>query len=776
MSKTFAPGSACLYADQAQHPAVSLNSSNNFVAVHQDAAAKNVYYKLGEIECRTFLFGTSAVFLASGSRPMVALKDGSANNFVIFAFVDASKNLCVYCGEVSFGHNTIDFSRYNSGAVKVLTDSGTNITNVAEIALAINKNGSIVLVYSDTDENLHIKTGYVNEANHTLSWSTSTRYRDNNNKVSGIHPAVAMSSDNKFVILHQSENFDSLYYNMGTVGLSNGATSLTFTLTDDVEYLSSSSSPSTSPGVAINSSGMVFEVHEASYGYDLYFQNGALDFANKQITKFTEDDSTRYFDSYHDSDDLKARNPAVALNDNGWAIHVYESYSNKLFMAVALNEDRCKWMAHYTNRTLGSLVIPGSHDAGMSEINNFTGGTADSAKTQIQDIAYQLNAGIRYFDIRPIFDSMTDSSQIWTGHYSPPGFFFVGAEGQQMKQVLSQVNDFITQSTSVNEVVILKFSHFIDTQGANHYFSESAESDSDKQTLIDLLTSLIDDEMKNSYLYVHDPSGPRITEKKLSEITNGKGKVILLYDLRDLKNISLPSYACTYMDMVDPDTMALDPNVTKASADWVMYDNYSKTPDVNVMVSRTADNGQVSRMMNAANHAGDMYLCSWTLTLTTGMSMNPDAFSILENAQNANGVLAQDMLSQLAKSAFTADLLPNILYVDAADGFVSDVVKSMNNTADAWLTALAVSGHSISPVFSPRAGSYQVNVSGGTSEVAVTATASDDKATIAMNGHIETSGQPVTVGLDQGANVITILVTAQNGVTTKTYTLTITRG
>jgi len=768
MPTTFAPGSACLYATNSQRPAIALNSGNQFVEIHQDTN-QNLYYSLGNIVFPTFqLNRTEENMNQKGHNAGVALKDKSQANFVLFVWVD-NNSLWAFPGEVDFINNVINFNNYNKGVAQIVK------SDVAAVSVAINSDGAIVLFIQDTSNNLRYKTGYVDEQKHTITWSNSQQYADSQ---SGIHPRIAMNTAGNFVMVHQSEDFDSLYYNLGVVKISNNIVTLDFMLESDTEYLGlTDDSESTTPAVAMNgsgSSGMIFEAHEASGGYDLYFQNGTMYSGNRTIENFTSDTSKRYFDSYSKDDNMKAQHPAVALNNEGWAIHAYETYGNELFMAVAVVDDRTCWMKEYQDRTLGTMVIPGSHDAGMSEINNSTSATTDNAGTQIQGIGDQLNAGIRYFDIRPIFDNDTagNTKDIWTGHYAPPGSTeIVGAEGQQMNEVFSQINAFITQASAQTEVVVVKFSHYLNTVGDNRYFSDPGISTTTKQQLIDNLLILISTEIQDSnHLYVHNPSGNRITEKKLSDITNGKGKVIILFDIRDLSGVAFnKDYACTYMDLINPATGTIDRNVSKSSADWVMYDNYSDSDDVSVMASATAWNGQIYRMKQIENHTGDMYLCSWTLTLTGFQPENPVAISILENAQKANGVLARDMVNTFADRSMTADMMPNILYVDAADCFVTDVAKSLNSTANAFLKSLTVSTGSISPVFAPATGFYTLETNAATIEI--TATASDTEAKIKVNGANTDSGNPVSVYLKAGNNTISVIVTARNGTTAKTYTI-----
>ena len=53
-------------------------------------------------------------------------------------------------------------------------------------------------------------------------------------------------------------------------------------------------------------------------------------------------------------------------------------------------------------KTLKQLVLPGSHDAGMSVITGDAAGIPCNVLTQSYGIGGQLNLGSRFFDIRPV--------------------------------------------------------------------------------------------------------------------------------------------------------------------------------------------------------------------------------------------------------------------------------------------------------------------------------------------------------------------------------------
>ena len=93
-------------------------------------------------------------------------------------------------------------------------------------------------------------------------------------------------------------------------------------------------------------------------------------------------------------------------------------------------------------------------------------------------------------------------------------------------------------------------------------------------------------------------------------------------------------------------------------------------------------------------------------------------------------------------------------------------------STDATLSALTLSG--IALAFDSATTGYAASVGNDVAQTTVAATVNDGGATYAvkLDGAEDTDG---TVALAVGGNVITIEVTAQDGQTTRTYTITITR-
>ena len=100
----------------------------------------------------------------------------------------------------------------------------------------------------------------------------------------------------------------------------------------------------------------------------------------------------------------------------------------------------------------------------------------------------------------------------------------------------------------------------------------------------------------------------------------------------------------------------------------------------------------------------------------------------------------------------------------------SDAVGPVTGLSDdATLSALGLSAGTLSPTFDAATTSYTASVGNAVSSVTVTKTANDANASVSQS---PTNPVALAVG-DQ--NVITVTVTAEDGTTTKEYTVRVTR-
>jgi|UPI000484D6B8 hypothetical protein len=109
------------------------------------------------------------------------------------------------------------------------------------------------------------------------------------------------------------------------------------------------------------------------------------------------------------------------------------------------------------------------------------------------------------------------------------------------------------------------------------------------------------------------------------------------------------------------------------------------------------------------------------------------------------------------------------------------IVNGTVISSDANLSGLVLSSGTLSPTFASGTTAYTATVSNATSTITVTPTRNEPNATIQarVNGDsyaTVTSGTASSLlALNVGSNTIDVVVTAQNGSTTKTYTTTVTR-
>lgn len=97
------------------------------------------------------------------------------------------------------------------------------------------------------------------------------------------------------------------------------------------------------------------------------------------------------------------------------------------------------------------------------------------------------------------------------------------------------------------------------------------------------------------------------------------------------------------------------------------------------------------------------------------------------------------------------------------------VSKSLTVSAistDATLKALSVNTGTLSPKFASGTTAYTVSVANNVSSITVNATATDSNAKVTGTGK---------TNLSVGKNTVSVKVTAEDGATTKTYTITVTR-
>ena len=147
-----------------------------------------------------------------------------------------------------------------------------------------------------------------------------------------------------------------------------------------------------------------------------------------------------------------------------------------------------------------------------------------------------------------------------------------------------------------------------------------------------------------------------------------------------------------------------------------------------------------------------------------------------------NGVLATNVtvvsattLTFYTPASATAGAVA--VWIDGSTGPAIKANAFSYISSDATLSNLVLSGSNpISPTFSSATTSYTASVVNSVSTIQVTPTHHQASSTIKVNGTTVTSGTASTaIALSVGSNTINVVVTAQDGTTTDTYSIVITR-
>ena len=140
----------------------------------------------------------------------------------------------------------------------------------------------------------------------------------------------------------------------------------------------------------------------------------------------------------------------------------------------------------------------------------------------------------------------------------------------------------------------------------------------------------------------------------------------------------------------------------------------------------------------------------------------PERLTLAARASSVTATLAASA-DQVEEEAETVMITASL--GGSAIGSATVTIRSISH--DATLASLSLSGIDIG-TFSGAATSYQASVSHSVRTTTVTATASHSAATVSIEPGPE-------VALAEGANQVTVRVTAEDGTTTKSYTVTVTR-
>jgi len=294
--------------------------------------------------------------------------------------------------------------------------------------------------------------------------------------------------------------------------------------------------------------------------------------------------------------------------------------------------DTSEWMSEINDsRTLDQLVLPGSHDTGMSKLSHCNPAELAGPYTQTQSgsMGAQLVSGARYFDIRVDYDHQDLVTYHRTGAH--------GCNGQSLRDVLDQTREFLTAHRA--ETAILRFSHIRDYDRHN-----PADT---KQKINSVLNDY------RNLLYTSERADTNLAEARLMD---ARGRMVLVFN---------------YDEFIDPSTgrfRYMNGSTMQPGSNFTVYDKYSDTADYHTMES-----GQLKEWKDHAGGlgAGHFFLLSWTLT-----SSNPPitpSISSLASIANSHlpGVLRNEIVLGKARK-------PNIVYIDFVTSTVCESIILYN--------------------------------------------------------------------------------------------------
>ncbi len=217
-------------------------------------------------------------------------------------------------------------------------------------------------------------------------------------------------------------------------------------------------------------------------------------------------------------------------------------------------------------------------------------------------------------------------------------------------------------------------------------------------------------------------------------------------------------------------------NVVVTATDGVTKKNYA------VVVTRPSNNAYLSTLTTSigtlspaftqsnGNYAETVSNATTSITVTPTLN-NPHATITVNGTALASGATSAPVALVVGNTTI------NIVVI-AQDGVTKKnyavVVTRVSNNP--YLSNLTISTGTLTPAFAQATASYTASVSNATTSVTVTPTLNNPHGSLTVNGTAVTSGTAsAAIPLSVGANTITTYVTAQDGATHKTYTITVTR-
>ena len=529
------------YADGSA-PSIAMSRDGHIMEVHQSSRGGELAYRTGRRLQMGLLWTEQDVAYGRGLTPSIAFngslllevhKDIDDDNLAWRAAVWSGSDVGTSAG--------IEFSApagYASGRMP-------RIAMNARIALAVHESPSSLMVWynvCDIDDDANVQ------------------WRGNLTLCAGAQPNIAVNDNNLAVVVYRSPSDSNLYYRLGRVvrtrviwgqAIAFGTGSdAAVALTDDGEVIVvfQSDQPSQS-NLLLQRVGKIRDNAIAWIGVAIHFDSGQH---------------------------------ACLACDGQMAIQAHKSHRTKtLWASTSRITDRARWMHNNMDvlgeKTLRQLTTAASHDAGMYQY----GPLSTLGKTQNLDLYQQLHNGVRYFDLRPKWNS-----GILHVHHG-------GINGPLVSKIIEGVERFMREGH--RELVVLKFSHYAKFTAAAY------------EALVVMLQEKLRD-----WMYREPLQGRRLSHIQMEEFLSESGVILVVCD--DNYPLDFPAQGIwVYRDYNAPDPQ---------HGDLCVYDKYSNTLKYEKMKAGQLGQFQAYNGFCAAPHDDvpcDQFLLSWTLTPPTGV-------------------------------------------------------------------------------------------------------------------------------------------------------------
>ena len=344
--------------------------------------------------------------------------------------------------------------------------------------------------------------------------------------------------------------------------------------------------------------------------------------------------------------DSSKENFQLAAYDIGDREFILKTQDDTIFISTPNDKiNLARWMGSiHDDVKLNSIILPGSHDSGMSILRYCTlGATRANTQTQSLNIYEQLMQGTRYFDIR-IDDYGFE--ELITYHRA---IFGLGCSGESLQSIVKGLNDFFGND-GIHEAVIIAFSF----RGNSHNAMVKTQH-------------YLDEYLGNRYMFKSDLSDLPVTLSQLS-LRDVRRKVICTYNLVNDDDTTTKDITNFRWDPYPNKGIAAD----SLKKSLQVYDKYSDTDDY---VKMSLD--QINKCIQSGGlNKNYLFLLSWTLTQRPLYSSIRDLASIAHK----NLASAMDDLYALAagNNSEPSSKLPNIIYIDYVDHYHNYYIIMMN--------------------------------------------------------------------------------------------------